>query len=195
MADIQHSDARERVIVVAEKHFSEHGYKATTLTNIAQELNIKKASLYYHVPGGKEALYIEVTERGFEKHRIGLETAISNAGDDLKAQLIAASKWLTSQAPMNFSRMIHNDMPLISKEQAQRLMWIGYQALLVPIENLFKQAHSRDTIWLPDPTALAGSFLSIVQGLHQAPSERAQASKAEYINQMIDVLLNGLRHR
>ena len=63
------SAARERVQATAERLFAERGYKAVTLRDIAQELGIRQASLYYHFPGGKEELYVTVTERGLQAHR------------------------------------------------------------------------------------------------------------------------------
>ena len=48
------SEARERVLDGAAKLFTERGYAAVTLRDIAAEVGIRHTSLYHHVPGGKE---------------------------------------------------------------------------------------------------------------------------------------------
>jgi AcrR family transcriptional regulator len=50
-------DSTQRVLDVAEGLFIDRGYHAITLRDIADELGIKQASLYYHFPGGKEELF------------------------------------------------------------------------------------------------------------------------------------------
>ncbi|NDJ52513.1 MAG: helix-turn-helix transcriptional regulator, partial [Chloroflexi bacterium] len=67
------SEARQRVLEVAERLFSTRGYKDVRLQDIAKELGIKTASLYYHAPGGKEELFVEVIERGLARHHQGLQ--------------------------------------------------------------------------------------------------------------------------
>ena len=104
------SAARERVLQQAEQLFGERGYAAVTLRDIAAGLGIRQASLYHHVPGGKEALYVEVTERNLRRHHQGLELALAQAGG-MRAQLRAAARWLLSQPPMNLSRMVRSDSP------------------------------------------------------------------------------------
>ncbi len=193
--ELNESDARERVLNVAGRLFSEKGYKAVRLRDIAEELGMKQASLYYHVPNGKEQLFVEVTERGFHKHRRALEQAAAEAGDDLKAQLMSMSRWLLSQTPLDVGRMFSSDMPSISEEHAQYLMGIGYQSMLVPFENVFKAAQQRGEIWIPDITLLAGSFLSIITSIGQIPFHADYEEAVRYADSMIDVLLLGLVNR
>jgi AcrR family transcriptional regulator len=125
----EHSEAKKRVLDVAEQLFMERGYTAVTLRDIAQALNIKQASLYYHVAGGKEALFVEVLERNLARHRAGLQAALTAAGDSLRGKLMAVAQWLFSQPPMDFGRMMHSDLPALSAEQARRLERSIYEAL------------------------------------------------------------------
>ncbi len=188
------SEARERVLSVAERLFTERGYTAVTLRDVAAELGMRQASLYYHVPGGKEELYVTVTERGLARHRAGLEEAIAQAGPDLEAQLRAAAIWLLSQPPLDWARMVRSDMPAIGEAQAQRLTQAAYQALLGPLAQAFVQAREREGVRVPQPDLMAGSFIALISSLHDV-AQFSPLPREALADAMIDMLLNGIRPR
>lgn len=192
MPDATPSEARERVLSTAEKLFAERGYAAVTLRDIADALHIKQASLYYHVPGGKEALFVEVVMRGMHRHRHGLETAIAAAADDLPAALNAAAGWLLSQPPMDFGRMQQSDMPAISTEAAHRLEETVYNSLLLPIQHLFDRLLARGAIRPVNTGVMAGAFLAMINAVQSIPDHYGAPPKPEMAREMIDVLCWGL---
>jgi AcrR family transcriptional regulator len=199
------SEARERVLNTAEQLFSERGYAAVTLRDIADALGIKQASLYYHAPGGKQALFAEVTERGLHRHRHGLEHAIAEAAADadtnvaerMKAQLNAAAHWLLSQPPLNLSRMAASDMPQLDHEVAAHLEHTAYQALMQPLAHIFVEAAQtgelRTEVLSVEPSMLAGTLLASIASIHQLPNEFFRnKDRVQHIAQLIDVLIYGL---
>ncbi len=190
------SEARERVLAQAEALFSARGYDSVTLRDIAGALGIKQASLYHHVPGGKQQLYIAVMERGLLRHRAGFEAAITT-GTDISAQLRAAAHWLLSQPPMNLSRMVHSDLPAIQRDAADRLIRQMYEAILAPVERALREAERRGEIVLnADPTLAAAAFVTMIQAIWDAGGGRpVPHTPDEMANQMIAMLLNGLRPR
>ncbi|MER7332799.1 MULTISPECIES: TetR family transcriptional regulator [unclassified Micromonospora] len=52
---------REQILDAASTLFSVHGYRATSMRRIAEEVGITKAALYYHFPG-KEDILARLTE-------------------------------------------------------------------------------------------------------------------------------------
>jgi AcrR family transcriptional regulator len=185
------SEARERVLLVAERLFSERGYSSVTLRDIATELGIRQASLYHHVPGGKEQLFVEVTERSLERSRIELERVIRQAADDLPCQLHNVAEYLLSQPPFDLARMIRSDMPAISEAHARRLTRIALNSLVIPIETAFRAARERGEHQMPHERLLAGSFLAIIETV-QVSQRFTPMPALEMVDLMIDVLLNGL---
>lgn len=185
------SPARERVLNIAERLFTERGYRAVTLRDIADTLGMRPASLYNHAPGGKEQLFVEVTERGLDRHRTGLEQAIRRADPNLRAQLRAAARWLLSQPPLNLSRMLRSDMPAIDPEQAAHLTQAAYQALLAPIEQAVREAYQRGDIRAINGLLVARTFIATIESLHDLP--RYDPTPVEVLaDDVIDMWLDGL---
>jgi AcrR family transcriptional regulator len=73
--DARRTDTRERIIDVAAKMFSTRGYAATSIRDIAEELGVTKAALYYHFTSKDEILHalvdipIESIRRALEQPR------------------------------------------------------------------------------------------------------------------------------
>lgn len=179
-------EARDRVLNIAEKLFTEHGYAAVTLRDIAQALGMKQASLYYHVPGGKEALFVEVMERSFERHRAGLQQALEDTPPDLRAQMLTIARWFFSQPITNFSRMMRSDMPAISEAHALSLSHTARESLILPIQAVFEQAN------IDHAAIIAGTYLSVVEGIHSLPPAYTTIPKETLAEIIIDYLLHGL---
>lgn len=55
----------DKILDTAAVIFSERGYKGASMREIAEELNITKAALYYHFPG-KEQIFIACISRSME---------------------------------------------------------------------------------------------------------------------------------
>lgn len=187
-------EARERVLMAADRLFTERGYQLVTLRDIAQEVGIRHASLYYHFPQGKEELFIEVTARRMRQYREGLEHALQNAPLNWQDRLYAVAYWMLEQAPMYLGRMLQSDVRLISDEAAEQLRVIVYESLMVPLAAIFREALADH----PDPTKrqrgviLAGMFLSLIEGIDNLPPSYVAGSKQELVEVILDVMLNGI---
>jgi AcrR family transcriptional regulator len=187
-------NARERILVAAESLFRERSYNVVTMRDIAQEVGIRQASLYYHFPT-KEQLFITVTEQVFERHRNGLQQALAEAGSDLRTQLQAASHWFISQPPIHFLSLMRTDMPALSEEQNQRLSLVAQECILDPIKEAFVAAQEQGQIRDVTPENLSGFFLSIVDGIQYASTLPETLPKDVMACELVSVFLDGLRPR
>ncbi len=187
-------NARERVLIAAETLFRQRGYNVVTMRDIAEEVGIRQASLYYHFPS-KEQLFITVVEQVFERHRNGLQQVLAEAGSDLRSQLHAASHWFISQPPIHFLSLMRTDMPALSEEQTQRLSLVASQCILDPIKQLFVAAQEQSQIRDVTPDNLTGFFLSVMDGIHYATTLPGTSPKDVMASELVSVLLDGLRPR
>ena len=192
--EIENSESREHVLRVAERLFSERGYTAVTLKDIAEELGVRQAALYYHVPGGKEDLFVEVTKRSFIRHRKGLEEANKPDEANLADKLNAMASWLLSQPPLDLLRMARSDLPALSKEHAQELYVLGYASLEEPVQSVLTQAYQRGEIRLSDSQVMSAVFLSSMDTIHDMHRYKG-IPKEVLARDIIEIWLDGLRRR
>lgn len=187
------SEARERVIMVARQLFSEHGYQAVTLRDIAQAIGIRHTSLYHHFPQGKEELFVEVTARRMGVYRRGLEEAIQGAEDNWRDRLRAAAIWLLDQPAMHLGRMLQADISQISAEAAIKLKETIFASLLLPINDILRDALAENPAKLQRSLTIAGMFYSLMEGIDNLPASYVSGPKTELVDFVLDVFINGLK--
>ena len=195
MHEPEKSEARQRVLDMAEQLFIQRGYAAVKLRDIANALGMRQASLYYHFPEGKEQLFVAMATRVFRRHQAGVQMAIEQNQPSLAAQLQAVAKWFASQPPVHLSGMMHADMPALSAVQAAALSQVAYHSMFTPLRQMFIAAQARNEIRVLHPDLLAGSFLALMDGLHYGQNRPGARSKSVIIDEIITLLLDGLRPR
>lgn len=193
--DTARNDARERVLVAAEQLFAEKGYGPVTLRQIGARAGIHHSSLYHHVPGGKEDLFVEVMERILAGHQRGIAAAIVRAEPRLRAQLYAVAGWLLSQPPIDLVRLEYVDMPELGSAHVQRLSEAAYLSLQVPIEEALAAAQARGEIAHDDFALISGGLVGMIQSLYAVSEQVAGKSRFTMAQRLIDVMLDGLRLR
>ncbi len=186
------SEAKARVLDAAENLFRDRGFNSVTMQDIAEALGMRQASLYYHVPQGKEELFAEVHERLLHRHKEGLVAAIES-GSSLEGQLNAIAAWFASQPPVNLIPMMHNDMPILSAAIKARVQRAVEQNVFLPIAFAFQRAVDNGNIRSVDPFMLTGMFLSIIDGLAVSHAHVENIPPREIASRaMVSVIMNGL---
>ncbi len=188
-------DSTQRVLDVAETLFMDRGYNAITLRDIADELGIKQASLYYHFPGGKEQLFLAMAERMFERHRQGIMAALEVGKGDLRAQLREVAEWFGSQRPVKFMGMMHADLAALNPEHKEQLAQRAHAAMFRPLRETFVAAQARGEIRPMHPDLLAGSFLWLMDGLNYGETRTGAPPRQVMADDLISLLLDGLLPR
>ena len=94
------STRREQIEDVASALFSNRGYRATSMRDIARELDIQGASLYAHIPS-KEAVLASIVERAAERFHQAVQPIAEGPGPaadrlrrmiDAHVQVVASSR-------------------------------------------------------------------------------------------------------
>jgi len=189
------TEAKQRVLDAAEDLFMEHGYAALTLRDLADRLDMRQASLYYHFPDGKEQLYVEMAQRAFQTHGEGMRQAIAEAGDDLRSQLHAVAHWFAQHRPINVMGMMHADLPALSRSRSRELARSAYESLFFPLRDAFIAAQRRGEARPLNPEMLAGFFLALLDGVTFSQTQPVSLSREQMADAAIDLMLEGIRLR
>lgn len=156
--ELEVKDSTQRILDAGEALFMDRGYSAITLRDIADELGIKQASLYYHFPAGKEQLFVAMAERLFERHREGLEQALGSAPLDLRAPVACRGALVQFAAAGQDVRYAARHIPALSRDHVERLEGMAREAMYLPLRRAFVGAQERGEIRPTHPDLLAGSF-------------------------------------
>lgn len=162
------SAGRERILEVAERLFTEHGYRAVTVRDIARDCRVTSAALYYYYPS-KEALFEAVLER----HAAHLNRRMRQAGETPGTcrQRSAAMLWEYTRIAADRRSpvfLLRRDRSLPGEpragEQHARLM----HAMLAPLEELLREAaQSGELGALAEGYSAAALLVGMVHGMIQ----------------------------
>ena len=188
-------NARERILDAAQALFFDRGYSAVRLRDVGEAVGMRHASLYYHLPGGKEELFEEVMVRSFRRHRAGLEAAVAAAGPGLGARMRGVAHWLGSQPPLDLSRMARGDMPEIAPERAAYLMRLAFDSLREPIVAALAEAYAAGELALDDLDFGAMALVTLVQGAHAIPDAYRTEPRERTAERLAEMMLDGWRPR
>jgi len=75
------NDTRTRILETTALLLRKRGYHGTSLNDILSASGAPRGSLYFHFPGGKDQLIIEVTRDSVDKVTQGLGTALAAEAD------------------------------------------------------------------------------------------------------------------
>ena len=189
------ADSLVRVLDAAELLFAGRGFDSVTLRDIASSIGLTHAALYYHFPGGKEALFAEVMERNIRRHGAGLAASMDAGGKSLRGKLRGAAAWLLSQPPMDLIRMAESDLKALRPEVARRIMSLVYELILKRLGDVIEAARESGEVGACDPGLLAGGILGLVESLHSVPVAIVKRDRNTMACELIDVVLKGIDYR
>ncbi|MEZ4656481.1 MAG: helix-turn-helix domain-containing protein [Caldilineaceae bacterium] len=186
-----HNETRERILDVAEALFMQRGYSAVKLRDIADEVGMRHASLYYYAPGGKEELFVAVLRRSLLRHQQEMTRLIAEADDNIQAQAYAVSDWLVSQPPLDLVRMVQADLPAIDPAKAAELSGLLVHALTAPLMGALRGAQAAGAVTVANEGMAAMSLITLIQNIHHIPLESIPEGRQAFGRKLVDMLLNG----
>jgi AcrR family transcriptional regulator len=83
---------KERILEVARQHFTAYGYDGASMRQIAADVGINIATLYFHCTT-KEQLFFEVLDARRKRLWDGLQAALAAAGPSWTDRLVAAIRF------------------------------------------------------------------------------------------------------
>ncbi|WP_405904109.1 TetR/AcrR family transcriptional regulator [Streptomyces sp. NBC_00656] len=109
------------IVEAARAEFSEHGYGATSIRDIAQRAGVSLSALYYYYKG-KQELLVAILDDGLDTYFGECERALSAAGEAPAEQLealVSASVRFRSEHPVKSSIVLQEGRSLAPEHLAR----------------------------------------------------------------------------
>lgn len=157
-------ERKEQIVNAALKRFGHFGYSKTTMNELADDLQITKANLYYYYPD-KMALFVDViweiaSELFVEESKIVAEYK----GGFLKtlfSLLENRAGWMKKYYVLH----INESLEWVKSETVQAVMEKAYARYVKLIQELFERAIENKELVVKDAKATALSYTEMIHGL------------------------------
>lgn len=187
---------RQHILEVAENLFTENGYRAVSIREIAQACGVTNAALYYHFID-KEALFAEV----MNQHANRLSELLSKAGQGAESPRQCVTAILLEYT--HIIKAQHSPFFLLRREGAglkRELVHAKHgqlmQAMLAPLQQVLGEARDAGVLRSqPDPIDAAAMLVGMLHGLAQrrrACGDNKPVISEVDVNLVVDIFWKGL---
>lgn len=176
------------ILEAAEKLLLSQGYKQTSLNDIAIANKMKPASLYYHFPGGKEEIYIEVLRKRMSIYKQKIQE-ITTSGKDLREIFLEFSNWYLDQPPMNMTLISELDMPQLTLRGRKEIMALVSESLFTPLKKFIIESQSQ--FKNIDAMRIVGIYISLLNGMATATKQN-YTTRDRLVADFTEIFLHGV---
>jgi AcrR family transcriptional regulator len=189
-------DTRERILREAEKLYHEGGYEKISLQEVADALGIKKPALFYHYKNKQELFYAMLKAMIARLNQLMVQ-AIAQAGPGTRARLQAILQRMTLEPGFDLMHFLQQDYQLLTQSQKEDIERTWFTDFYSVIWQVFKEGLDNKELRTHNPEMSTYMFLNLWMLLPRATNpvtthNRNRANAAQYIDEMLDLFLNGL---
>ncbi|NBM18323.1 TetR/AcrR family transcriptional regulator [Streptomyces sp. GC420] len=193
------TDTRARARDEFARLLAERGYLGVSLDEIAKTVDVKKASLYHHFPGGKPALFTEVAHHYIEETAAVLQQALET-GDGLRERLLAlAGTYARGTYNSALGDQIYHATRHVDEARRSELSHAYVRQLIQPVTDLMGRAVETGQLRESDPGFLAMAFMELAAMLQPMPEDVAMpaqerpapAPAGALTEEVVDLFLRG----
>jgi AcrR family transcriptional regulator len=185
---------KDQIYGVAERLFSERGYHATTIREIARELRIEGGSLYSHISGKQDLLY-EIVLRGSEQFLQAAREALASSGSaraqlrELMRRHLAIMADSTPRAIVHFHEWRHLDPERQAVIRGRRDEYEGY------IRQIIRNGVASGEFVPSDERLISLQVLSLLNWTYQWYTPGGTWNAHDLADHFFDLVMRGLEPR
>jgi AcrR family transcriptional regulator len=190
-------ETRQQILEAARELFLARGYKGVSMKEVAEEVQVTSAALYYHFPGGKQDLFFSIIQMMLEEWTQGA-IIVTTQVQGLREGLIKLTQYLLTLPIDRFSILARDIHENVLDRDTQRVALEQLQIVFVQhVTDLFQQAIDAGEISREIPaTVLAtmyeGMSISLLRSQHLAIGGTEPFDAAQLAGFVVSVLLRGI---
>lgn len=185
------SERKRQILDVAEQLFSERGYHATSMRDLARALDLKGGSLYSHI-SGKEELLWRILERAADEFHAAILPFAGGSGDPavrLRAAIHAHVRVIADN--LDAATVYFHEWRFLS--EPRRSLFLerrrSYEQLL---RGLVAEAVAAGAFSAVDPKWATLLILSVVNWLYHWYDPTGPLTPDEIADRFIEMMFHGL---
>jgi AcrR family transcriptional regulator len=191
----------EKIVAAASQLMLEHGYHGTSIESVANAAGVAKRTLYSRFPD-KRDLFVAVIERRRAQF-LAPVSRIFAAGGAIEEQLTLIGQhmldWALKPDTVALKRLMAAEVERFP-ELAATMHDVGREQTIDAIATVLDAAERDGALKMPDIRFAAMQFLEMVMGpadilAHYGRPAHAGMQREQYIDQVVDIFLNGCRVR
>jgi AcrR family transcriptional regulator len=154
----------DTILATAQKRFGQYGLAKTTMQEIADDMGMSKASIYYYFPD-KQQLYMAVIEREHEQFLEMVNVTLKSLKDPVEMLHQYSSLRLQHIGSMlNLSRISNEEMQGLKSLMADN--WKKYRLRENEVVcRILKSGMNKGIFKIREPEEIANLFLDILKSL------------------------------
>jgi len=193
-------ETRRRILTVAEQLFLAKGFKGVSMKDIADEIDVTTAALYYHFPEGKQELFLSMIQQTIEDwgeqafHEV-------NQVKGLRQQLLVLTQHTLSRHLNNFFAL-SRDVEEFCRDNLRKreLMMNHRKGQLQRVTALFQQAIDGGEITQEIPANLLammyeGMAMGVQFGRHFFAADIEQRDTQQLATMVVQSFLDGIANQ
>ena len=190
-------ETRQQILEVARELFLARGYKGVSMKEVAEEVQVTSAALYYHFPGGKQDLFFSIIQMMLEEWTQGA-IIVTTQVQGLREGLIKLTQYLLTLPIDRFSILARDIHENVLDRETQRVALEQLQDVFVQhVTDLFRQAIDAGEISREIPasvlaTMYEGMSISLLRSQHLAIGGSERYDARQLAGFVVSVLLNGI---
>jgi len=190
-------ETRQQILEAARELFLTRGYKGVSMKEVAEEVQVTSAALYYHFPGGKQDLFFSIIQMMLEDWTQGALRATAQA-QGLREGLTRLTQYLLTLPIDRFSLLARDIHENVLDRDTRHVALEQLQTVFVQhVTDLFQQAIDAGEI-IPDipapvlATMYEGMSISLLRSQHLAIGEIELYDARQLADFVVSVLLRGI---
>ena len=158
-------DGRQKILEIAESLFTEQGYNAVSIRDIAERCQVSNAALYYHF-SSKAVLFEEVLDHHARRLDAQMRLVSNEGGtyrEKVTVMLLEYADLIKDRRPP-FHLLHHH---IAGMDRATKMEYVRrlFYAMILPIEEILNKAtQAGDLKVLPDNFSAAALLVGMVNG-------------------------------
>lgn len=165
-ADMHHIDpdpeTQRRILAVAEQLFLAKGFKGVSMKDIAEEVQVTPAALYYYFPQGKQEIFMSVINQSIDKWSEQVMTAISTMEGTRSKLIYLAETFFASRFGNVLTLMRDVKEFLRENEQNKKMLLQRHLHRRERLVDIFQQGIDNGEL---APTYSATTYASLYEGM------------------------------